>query len=79
MNWMLCTVLCVLAGTLGWIGWELRAVRKTLQARWDYDRINKIFALLPENLANHRDYSVSIRQLLQRPYQLSHTFPIPRE
>ena len=34
MDWILLAVLCVLAGILGWIGWELRAVRKTLQARY---------------------------------------------
>ena len=33
MNWILCGVLCGLAGGLAWIGLELRAIRKSLQAR----------------------------------------------
>lgn len=35
MNWILCGVLCGLAGCLIWIGLELWAIKKTLQARFE--------------------------------------------
>lgn len=61
MNWILCGVLCGLAGGLAWIGLELRAVRKTLQARWDYDRLTAIRHLLPEKLYFAKDSILSLR------------------
>lgn len=34
MKMIFLIVLFAMAGLLGWVGWELRAIRKTLLARW---------------------------------------------
>ena len=45
MKILLFAVLCALAVASGWIGFELRAIRKILQARWDYERYNEMVRL----------------------------------
>ena len=54
---------------------EARAIRKVLQARWDYERGKKIYCLEGGESFNHEDCYPATRALLQKPYPLPHTSP----
>lgn len=65
-------VLCALAGATAWIGFELRAIRKIHQARWDYDRLNKTVEHIWERLSpgqtiDKNDYCNTILGILSQP------------
>lgn len=57
---------------------ELRAIRKILQARWDYDRTLYTANLCYGRLTQRR-FASAVRGPLQTPAPLADTFPVPPE
>lgn len=71
MKILLFAVLCALAGTSGWIGFELRAIRKIHQARWDYERAR--FITSRDDDLSESEINAIMKAALSHPYELPHT------
>lgn len=71
MNLVLCLVLISMAAILGWIGWEMRAIRRILQARWDYERAR--FLTSSEDGLSEAEATAFLMDVLAHPYELPYT------
>lgn len=71
MNVFLSLVLSSMAVILGWLAWEMQAIRKTLQARWDYERAK--FITSSEDCLSETEAAAFLMDVLAHPYELPRT------
>lgn len=66
MSLIFLIVLCVLAGALVWIGWELRAVRRTLQVRCKEK--GSVLEIMKNTLANLESRKNILQDQVNKPF-----------